>query len=61
MLLSLLFVVVVVIAVVVVVVVMVVDVVNEGKVKHLYDLCPGAAHRLELVEADLNQPECWPL
>ena len=56
--LLLLFVVVVVIAVVVVVV-MVVDVVNEGKVKHLYDLCPGAAHRLELVEADLNQPESW--
>ena len=40
-------------------VVVVVVVVKEGKVKHLYDLCPGAAHRLELVEADLNQPESW--
>ena len=30
------------------------------KVKQLYDLCPGAAHRLELVEADLNRPESWP-
>ena len=41
------------------VVVVVVVVVKTEKVKHLYDLCPGAAHRLELVEADLNQPESW--
>ena len=39
---------------------LVVVVVAVVKVKHLYDLCPEAAHRLELVEADLNRPESWP-
>lgn len=33
---------------------------NLDKVKHLYDLCPNAAHKLELVEADLVDAECWP-
>eukprot|EP00914_Ancora_sagittata_P013490 GHVO01026547.1.p1 GENE.GHVO01026547.1~~GHVO01026547.1.p1 ORF type:complete len:397 (+),score=40.31 GHVO01026547.1:111-1193(+) len=33
--------------------------VNEQKVKPLKELCPDAAHPLELVEADLNDPECW--
>ena len=32
---------------------------NEAKVKALYDLHPGAAHPLELVEADLLQPDTW--
>lgn len=33
---------------------------NTDKVKHLYHLCPDAAHKLELVEADLTNPESWP-
>ncbi|XP_071086097.1 uncharacterized protein [Haliotis cracherodii] len=32
---------------------------DENKVKHLQDLCPDAAHKLELVEADLTKPESW--
>lgn len=32
---------------------------DEKKVKHLRDLCPGAKHKLELVEADLTKPETW--
>ncbi|KAK7090236.1 uncharacterized protein [Littorina saxatilis] len=32
---------------------------NADKVKHLYNLCPDAKHKLELVEADLNKPESW--
>ncbi|KAK7090237.1 uncharacterized protein [Littorina saxatilis] len=32
---------------------------NTDKVKHLYNLCPDAKHKLELVEADLNKPESW--
>ena len=32
---------------------------NDTKVKPLHDLCPDAAHKLELVEADLNKPESW--
>ena len=32
---------------------------NKAKVTHLYNLCPGAKHRLELVEADLNDPDSW--
>ena len=32
---------------------------NENKVRHLYNLCPQAKVRLELVEADLNNPESW--
>nr|KAG5687929.1 hypothetical protein BaRGS_014378 [Batillaria attramentaria] len=33
---------------------------NTDKVKHLYELCPNAAHKLELVEADLTDPDSWP-
>ncbi|KAK7479000.1 hypothetical protein BaRGS_00029761, partial [Batillaria attramentaria] len=33
---------------------------NTDKVKHLYNLCPNAAHKLELVEADLMDAESWP-
>ncbi|KAK7478313.1 hypothetical protein BaRGS_00030465 [Batillaria attramentaria] len=32
---------------------------NTDKMKHLYDLCPNAAHKLELVEADLLDAESW--
>ena len=32
---------------------------NEVKVKPLRELCPEAAHALELVEADLLIPETW--
>ncbi|KAK7478999.1 hypothetical protein BaRGS_00029760, partial [Batillaria attramentaria] len=32
---------------------------NTDKVKHLYNLCPYAAHKLELVEADLMDAESW--
>lgn len=32
---------------------------NEKKLKPLKDLCPTAKHPLELVEADLNDPESW--
>ena len=32
---------------------------DEAKVKHLNDLCPEAAFKLELVEADLTKPESW--
>ena len=32
---------------------------NESKVAHLRDLCPGSAHKLELVEADLNSEKGW--
>jgi len=32
---------------------------DEKKVKHLYNLCPNAAHPLELVEADLTDKSCW--
>ncbi|XP_072017994.1 uncharacterized protein [Amphiura filiformis] len=32
---------------------------NANKVKHLKDLCPNAAHELELVEADLLNEQCW--
>ncbi|XP_012945514.1 putative anthocyanidin reductase [Aplysia californica] len=32
---------------------------NEAKVKPLYELCPGAKHKLELVEADLMKPDSW--
>ena len=32
---------------------------NENKVRHLYNLCPNAAYKLQLVEADLNDPESW--
>ncbi|KAK7466785.1 hypothetical protein BaRGS_00037101 [Batillaria attramentaria] len=32
---------------------------NTDKVKHLYNLCPNAAHKLELVEADLMNAESW--
>ncbi|KAL8582717.1 hypothetical protein ACOMHN_051503 [Nucella lapillus] len=32
---------------------------NQAKLQHLYNLCPEAAHRLELVEADLTLPESW--
>ncbi|KAK7478306.1 hypothetical protein BaRGS_00030458, partial [Batillaria attramentaria] len=32
---------------------------NKDKVKHLQELCPDAAHKLELVEADLTKPESW--
>nr|KAG5693546.1 hypothetical protein BaRGS_019872 [Batillaria attramentaria] len=32
---------------------------NTDKVKHLYNLCPSAAHKLELVEADLMDAESW--
>ncbi|XP_076435893.1 uncharacterized protein LOC143275577 [Babylonia areolata] len=32
---------------------------DEAKVKHLHDLCPEAAFKLELVEADLTKPESW--
>lgn len=32
---------------------------NEGKVKHLRDLCPGSAHKVELVEADLMDEGSW--
>lgn len=33
---------------------------NEAKVAHLRALCPGAKYPLELVEADLLQPDSWP-
>ena len=32
---------------------------NEQKVKPLRNLCPGAAHKLELVEGELTNKECW--
>ena len=32
---------------------------NQDKVKHLYELCPNAKYKLELVEADLTKPESW--
>jgi dihydroflavonol-4-reductase len=32
---------------------------NPKKVQHLRELCPGAAHELELVEADLNSEAGW--
>ena len=32
---------------------------DEAKVKHLNDLCPDAAFKLELVEADLTKPDSW--
>ena len=32
---------------------------DEKKVRHLRNLCPGAKHKLELVEADLTMPETW--
>ena len=32
---------------------------DESKVKHLYNLCPDAKYKLELVEADLTKPETW--
>ena len=32
---------------------------NENKVKHLRDLCPGSAHQIELVEANLTSEEGW--
>ena len=34
---------------------------NEDKVRHLYNLCPKATYNLQLVEADLNDPESWEL
>lgn len=35
------------------------DLQNEGKVKHLKDLCPDARYPLELVEADLLKEDTW--
>ena len=32
---------------------------NEDKVKHLRDLYPGSKYKIELVEADLLNEECW--
>ena len=32
---------------------------NPKKVEPLKNLCPNAAHELELVEADLNNDDCW--
>ena len=32
---------------------------NEDKVKPLRELCPDSKHPLELVEADLTQPDSW--
>lgn len=32
---------------------------NETKVKPLLELCPEASSALELVEADLTDPDCW--
>ncbi|XP_067142568.1 uncharacterized protein [Centruroides vittatus] len=32
---------------------------NEQKVKPLQELCPDARYPLELVEADLTNPDCW--
>lgn len=32
---------------------------NPKKVQHLRELCPGATHELELVEADLNSDHGW--
>lgn len=32
---------------------------NANKIKHLYNICPNAKHKLELVEADLNSAETW--
>ena len=32
---------------------------NQDKVKHLYNLCPGAKYPLELVEADLLSEDAW--
>lgn len=32
---------------------------DEEKVKRLQELCPEAAHKLELVEADLTKAESW--
>ena len=32
---------------------------NEAKVKPLRELCPGAKHPIELVEADLTNEESW--
>ena len=32
---------------------------NETKVKPLQELVPEAEHKLELVEADLTNEECW--
>ncbi|XP_076435321.1 uncharacterized protein LOC143275231 [Babylonia areolata] len=32
---------------------------NADKVKHLHGICPDAAYPLELVEADLTDPDCW--
>ncbi|PVD18544.1 hypothetical protein C0Q70_21094 [Pomacea canaliculata] len=32
---------------------------NEAKIKHLHNLCPGAKHPLELVEADLDVESSW--
>ncbi|RUS89995.1 hypothetical protein EGW08_002262 [Elysia chlorotica] len=33
---------------------------NTEKNKHLHNLCPNSKHRLELVEADLNDDDSWP-
>ncbi|XP_077988235.1 uncharacterized protein LOC144442737 [Glandiceps talaboti] len=32
---------------------------NEKKVQPLYNLCPDSKHKLELVEADLGEPDSW--
>ncbi|KAK3575860.1 hypothetical protein CHS0354_034456, partial [Potamilus streckersoni] len=32
---------------------------DEDKVKRLNELCPDAAHKLELIEADLTKPDSW--
>ncbi|XP_077988278.1 uncharacterized protein LOC144442779 [Glandiceps talaboti] len=32
---------------------------NEKKVQPLYNLCPDSKHKLELVEADLSEPDSW--
>ena len=32
---------------------------NEQKIKPLRELCPGAKHEVELVEADLTSPDGW--
>lgn len=33
---------------------------DEGKIKHLCNLCPGSRHSIELVEADLLAADTWP-
>ncbi|XP_063967060.1 uncharacterized protein LOC129279427 [Lytechinus pictus] len=32
---------------------------NEARIQHLKELCPDATHKLELVEADLENEESW--